>query len=297
MWQTFVRGPSSFVVVSPAFVRRRSAFVNLRAAMPLPLDGKTIAITRAREQAGDLAERLRALGAEPVICPAIAIAPLEDTAPLDAAISRLGRYDWLIVTSVNGARALCDRMAARGVPVAALRGVRVGAVGPATAAVLAERGIAVDFVPSAFVAEAILAEIGDVAGRRILLPRADIARETLVEELRARGAQVDDLVAYRTIPGDGAALLAPLLRAGAVDAVTFASSSAVRYLLDGLTATGMEPEEALACLNRTAIICIGPVTAATARRAGLRVTAEACESTAAGVAAALCDAFRGSSTG
>ncbi len=265
--------------------------------MPLPLDGKTIAITRAREQAGDLAERLRALGAEPVICPAIAIAPPEDTGPLDAAISRLGRYDWLIVTSANGARALCDRMAARGVPVAALRGVRVGAVGPATAAALAERGIAVDFVPSAFVAEAILAEIGDVAGRRILLPRADIARETLVEELRARGAQVDDLVAYRTIPGDGAALLAPLLRAGAVDAVTFASSSAVRYLLDGLPATGMEPEEALACLNRTAIICIGPVTAATARRAGLRVTAEARESTAAGVAAALCDVFRGSSTG
>src|SRR5689334_12810379 len=167
-----------------------------------PLQGKRIVVTRPEAQAGGLAARLRELGAEPIVCPAIAIAPPADYAPLDAAIARMAEYDWLLVTSANGVRALLGRMAQLGRDAQALRDLRVGAIGPATAQALAEHGLEASFVPSAYVAEAILDQIGDVAGRRILLPRADIAREALAAGLRAKGALVDEIAAYRTVPGD-----------------------------------------------------------------------------------------------
>src|SRR5690242_1891462 len=158
-----------------------------------PLQGKRIAVTRAAEQAAGLLAQLRALGAEPTACPAIAIVPPEDFAALDAAIGRLDQYDWLIVTSANGAHALLDRMAALGRDALDLAHLTIGAIGPATAEALAQHGLPAGFVPSAYVAESILAEIGDVASRRILLPRADIARETLAAGLRAKGARVDEI--------------------------------------------------------------------------------------------------------
>jgi uroporphyrinogen-III synthase len=252
-----------------------------------PLHGKRIAVTRAEEQAAGLLARLRALGAEPIACPAIAIVPPEDFAPLDAAIGRLARYDWLIVTSANGVYALLDRMAALGKSAIDLAHLTIGAIGPATAEALAQRGLHASFVPTAYVAESILAEIGDVAGKRILLPRADIARETLAIGLRAKGAVVDEIAAYRTVPGAGARVLAGILRAGALDAITFTSSSTVRYLLDGLEQTGIGRDEARALLARTAVICIGPITAATAEEQGLPVSAVAREYTAQGVVDAL----------
>lgn len=257
----------------------------------LPLHGRRIVITRAREQAAGLLTRLRELGAEPVLCPAIAFAPPEDPAPLDHAIARLADYDWLIVTSANGARALFDRMADLQADPAPLQRLSIAAIGPATAAVLAEHGLAATFMPTAYVAEAILDEIGDVTGRRVLLPRADIARETLAVGLRARGARVDEIAAYRTVPGDGAAALLPMLRAGSVDAITFTSSSTVRYLLDGLENAGLPRAEARALLGHTPVVCIGPITAATARDEGLPVSAEAREYTTEGVVAALVDLF------
>ena len=136
-------------------------------------------------------------------------------------------------------------------------------------------------------AEAILAEIGDVAGKCILLPRADIARATLAVGLRAIGATVDEIAAYRTVPGPGARALAGVLRAKALDAITFTSSSTVRYLLDGLEQAGISRDEARALLNATAVVCIGPITAATASEQGLRVDAVAQEYTAEGVVTAL----------
>ncbi len=256
-----------------------------------PLQGKRIVVTRAMDQAGGLLERLRALGAEPIACPAIAIAPPDDFAPLDAAIARLADYDWLIVTSANGVRALVGRMAELGQQLTPLRQLRIGAIGPATAEVLAEHGLAPGFVPTAYVAEAILAEIGDVAGQRILLPRADIAREALAVGLRAKGAIVDEVAAYRTIPGSGARTLAGLLRAHAVDAITFTSSSTVRYTLEGLQAAGLGRPEARTLLEGVAVVCIGPVTAATARAEGLHVDTIARTYTTDGLVEALIDRF------
>ena len=252
-----------------------------------PLAGRRIAITRPAGQSAELIAQLRALGAEPLACPAIAIAPPEHFAPLDAAIARLPSYDWLIVTSANGAHALLGRMAELGASLEPLQQLTIGAIGPATAAALAEGGLRASFVPGEYVAEGILAEIGDVAGRRILLPRADIARPALAKGLRARGAYVDEIAAYRTVPGAGAADLAEHLRAGAVDAITFTSSSTVRYLLDGLERLGYARAEAVAALNATAVVCIGPITAETARAEGLRVGAMAQEFTGDGLVATL----------
>jgi uroporphyrinogen-III synthase len=248
-----------------------------------PLQGKRIAVTRAEEQSAGLLARLGTLGASAIACPAIAFAPAADFAALDAAIGRLEQYDWLIVTSANGVRALLDRMAALGRRSIELAQLTIGAIGPATADALAERGLHATFVPSAYVAEAILAEIGDLAGKRILLPRADIARATLAVGLRARGAIVDDIAAYRTVPGPGAGTLAGLLRTKTLDAITFTSSSTVLYLLDGLERAGIGRAEARTLLNVAAVVCIGPITAATASEQGLRVDAVAQEYTAEGL--------------
>jgi uroporphyrinogen-III synthase len=256
-----------------------------------PLQGRRIIVTRPEAQAGGLAARLRELGAEPVACPAIAITPPADFAALDAAIDRLDTYDRLIVTSANGVRALLGRMAELSRDIAPLQRLSIGAIGPATARALEEYGLRAGFVPTAYVAESILDEIGDVAGQRILLPRADIAREALAVGLRAKGALVDEVAAYRTVPGDGARELAAQLQRRQIDAITFTSSSTVRYLLDGLEAAGLERGAARALLGRSAIACIGPITAATARAEGLRVDVEAREYTGDGLVAALLEWF------
>ncbi|GAB4214442.1 MAG: hypothetical protein OHK0022_52990 [Roseiflexaceae bacterium] len=252
-------------------------------------------VTRAETQAGGLLTQLRQQGAEPLVCPAIAFAPPHDQGPLDEALGRLADYDWLIVTSANTVRALFERADALGLPLAQLRGhngrVKVGAIGSATTRALAEQDVQVRFTPSAFVAETALAEIGDMSGQRVLLPQADIARPDLADGLRAKGALVDAIVAYRTVPGEGAPELIGLLRAGAVDAVTFTSSSTVRYLLDGLEATGLPRDEARALLRATAVFCIGPITSGTARDEGLHVDAEAAEYTSEGLVRALVEWF------
>jgi len=256
-----------------------------------PLHGKRIAVTRAAEQSAGLLARLKALGAATVVCPAILIIPPEDFSALDAAITRLPEYDWLIVTSANGVLALLDRMSALGRRSVELAHLRIGASGPATADALAERGLHASFIPSSYVAESMLAEIGELAGKRILLPSADIARATLAAGLRALGATVDEIAAYRTVPGPGARVLADVLRAKTLDAITFTSSSTVRYMLDGLEQAGIDRAAARALLNATVIVCIGPITAATASEYGLRVDAIAHEYTAEGVVDALVEWF------
>lgn len=252
-----------------------------------PLEGRRIVVTRAVAQAAGLVARLHDLGAVPIACPAIAILPPVDVAPLDAAIARLGGYDWVVVTSVNGVRALIDRMVALGQGLDVLAALRVGAIGPATAAELARCGVRCDFVPSAYVAESLLAEIGDVVGRRFLLPRADIAREVLAQGLRGRGALVDEVVAYRTVADAQAQVLLGGLRDRVVDAVTFTSSSTVRCLLDGLVMAGVSRVVACRLLDSAATICIGPITAATARAESLRVDVVADSYTVDGVIDAL----------
>lgn len=243
-----------------------------------PLGGLRIIVTRAREQAGPLSRRLAELGAEPVEAPAIRIALQEETGPLDQAIERLrtGRpgYDWVIFTSQNGVAAFWQRLEALGQDGRVLRGVRVAAIGPATAAALRAQGIEPDYVPEEFVAEAILAGLEDVVGQRILLPRADIARKVLVEELRAQGAQVDEVAAYRTLPADG-----PQPDLGRADVITFTSSSTVRNFVQAVGGP--------AALNGLLVACIGPITAATCRQLGLIPDIVAEEYTIEGLVRAL----------
>ncbi|HEY0603348.1 MAG TPA: uroporphyrinogen-III C-methyltransferase [Herpetosiphonaceae bacterium] len=166
-----------------------------------PLQGKRIIVTRAREQASALSEQLRAAGAEPIEYPVIAFAPPEDWTPLDQALAKLDEYSWIIFTSVNGVRFMIERMKHFDMEPNLLHHHRIGAIGPATAAELEAVGLRATFVPTEFVAEAVIEQIGDVSGQRILLPRADIAREALATGLIAKGAQVDNVVAYRTVLG------------------------------------------------------------------------------------------------
>jgi uroporphyrinogen-III synthase len=174
-----------------------------------------------------------------------------------------------------------------------LRHAHIGAIGPATAAALAAADLPPHFVPDTYVAEAVVAQIGDVAGKRILLPRADLARTALADGLGERGALVDEVTAYRTIPAPELAQVTDLLRAGTVGALTFTSSSTVRYFLAGLEATGKPVAELLCGPPRPAVVCIGPITAATAREQGLPVDAVAAEYTTAGLIAALVRWFAG----
>ena len=253
----------------------------------LPLAGKRVVVTRALEQAHDLTDRLQALGADVIECPAISIAPLEDFAELDRAIERLPGYDWVVFTSANGVQAFLARLEQIGRSVEALRGRKLAAIGPATAAALQRAGFKLDFMPDTYVAEAIVEQIGDVRGLRILLPRADIARKALAEGLSAGGAQVDEVAAYRTVPGAGSAEMARSLQASTVDAITFTSSSTVRYTLEGLQSAGLDAESAVELLNCARIVCIGPITAETARYHGLQVASVAQEYTIQGLMDAL----------
>jgi uroporphyrinogen III methyltransferase / synthase len=198
-----------------------------------PLFGRRIVVTRSRAQASDLSRRLEALGAEVIEFPVIRIEPPEDRAPLEAAVGRVAEYQWIVFTSVNGADAFFAVLRAQGKDARALCGARVCAIGPATAARVAEHGLIVDLVPPEYVAESVaesFARVGGVSGARFLLPRAADARSFLREALEGMGAIVNEVVAYRTVleaPQNVEDLQKQLLD-GAVDAVTFTSSSTVR---------------------------------------------------------------------
>lgn len=266
------------------------------ASAELPLAGRRIGVTRPREQADALAQRLEALGARVTLLAAIRIAPIEDTAPLDAAIAHLSDYDWLVFTSVNGVAAFAERLAATGHHWDERGLAQVAAIGPATAAALGRAGVPVALMPDEYVAEGILDGLAMVAGQRLLLARADIARRTLADGLRLRGAEVDEVAAYRTIPQ----LVAPELLARAlgnaagerVDAITFTSSSTALGLLQGLAAAGREPAEALCGV---ALAAIGPITAATLREHDLEPAIVAQEYTIPGLTTALVAYFSGQS--
>lgn len=231
-----------------------------------PLFGKRILVTRAREQASVLTQRLEAAGAEVVEFPTIQIAPPETWEPLDAAIARLREYQWVIFTSANGVRFFWDRLQHVGRDARDLFGIMVCAIGPATAAALCERGVRADVVPDEFKAEGL---VDAVAGRlqpgaRVLLARAAEAREVLPEELIRRGALVDVVSAYRTIKAvSNADDVRGLLQEGKIHAVTFTSSSTVKHFLDLVGSDGG------VLLRDVVVASIGPITAETAARRGI----------------------------
>lgn len=250
-----------------------------------PLAGRHIVITRPADQAPGFAERLAAAGARVTRLPAITIAPLEDTSQLDAALGELAGYDWIVLTSANGVRAVAERLAATGHSWAERGRARVAVIGPATARLLAEQGVSADAMPGEYVAEAIVEALGNVAGQRILLLRADIARQTLANELRVRGADVDEVTAYHTViqpvPEE---LLRSVFDGGRVDAITFTSSSTVHGLMRGLAAADRDP---MVTLRGVALAAIGPITAGTIREYGLEPAVVAEEFTTQGVVWAL----------
>jgi uroporphyrinogen III methyltransferase / synthase len=235
-----------------------------------PLAGLTVAVTRARAQTSELASRLRALGAAVVEAPAIRIARIDGPAP------DLGGYDLLCLTSPNGVRVLFERLVRAGRDARALAGIRVAAIGPGTAAALAEHGVTADVVPDRFVAEGLVEALADVPVNRALIARAAQARDVLSEALRARGAEVDVLALYETVAEP---LSAEQLAAVAdADYVTFTSSSTVSFFL---AATG---DRATARARR---VSIGPVTSAALREHGLEPDVEASQHDIDGLIAAM----------
>jgi len=233
-----------------------------------PLRGRRIVLTRPLAQAGDFEERVYALGGEPVIAAAIEIVAPESWTIPDAALRRVGTYDWLVFTSANAVRTLVDRADAIGVPRDQLRSRRLAVVGPATASVARSSLRPPDFAPTVNTAEVLGEELVDVDNARILLPRGNLADDTLPASLRARGAFVDEIVVYRTVPAAGVPDIVAGVRESAVDALLFASASAVRFVADALVAdaasTGLrrQPWPLAACL--------GPVTAGAARTCGFQ---------------------------
>ena len=233
-----------------------------------------VLILRPPEQAADLAAQVRAAGWDPILYAVLRIEPPERWDDLDAALRRLAdaAYDWLVLTSANGVRFVWERLAALGLTVPDT--VRVAVIGPATARALRARGVEPDLMPDAYVAEALADALGDVRGRRFLLARADRARPTLRERLRARGAHVDEVVAYRTVVAPPAAPPPP------ADVIAFTSPSTVEGFVQTL---GQRPLPA-----HVRIACIGPITAKAARDAGLPVHGVATTYTTEG----LIDAIR-----
>lgn len=253
------------------------------------LAGKRIAITRSPEQAAELASALEAKGAQVITLASINIRPVDDTTALDAAIQTLGDYDWIVLTSANGVRAVGERMRVLGITWESRRRARIAVIGPATARALEATGASPDLIPEQFIAEGILDELANVAGQRILLLRADIARKTLADELRLRGAEVDEVTAYRTdlLPIDRDAVESVFAR-NRVDAVTFTSPSTVHGLVRSLADAGLDPAHAL---GATALCAIGPITASSLRDHGLEPAIIAEEYTMAGLVDALCRLF------
>ncbi|MDP9486538.1 MAG: uroporphyrinogen-III C-methyltransferase [Actinomycetota bacterium] len=253
-----------------------------------PLFGRRVVVTRARAQAGELSVELERLGAEVYEFPTIEIRAPEDLGPLDAAIGALDSFGWIVFTSVNGVEAFLGRLRHRGLDLRAVpRRARVAAIGPATARRIEEVGLRVDLVPEEYRAEALIEvlEAGSLAGERVLIPRAKVAREILPEKLREAGAEVVVAPAYETVPSsEGREELARRLEAGEVDCVTFTASSTVENFVGAFGAEG-----ASRMLSETRVVCIGPITAETTRGHGLRVDAEAKEYTIPGLVEAVAD--------
>jgi len=254
---------------------------------PLPLAGRTILVTRPRRQSRPLADALRLLGATVVEAPAISIEPPSDFRGLDEALGRAATYDWVVFTSVNGVEAFFDRLAEVR-PQTLLSSQRFAAIGPATAESLRERGFEAEVVPEKFVAEEVFRAIagrGEVSGKRFLLPRADIARKALPDLLRASGAIVDVVVAYRTVANDEEMRRAwELVERGAVDLVTFTSASTARSFFAEVDPRSVE--------GRTRAASIGPITSNALRSLGIAPAVEAERFTTEGLVEAILRYYR-----
>lgn len=277
--------PAIILVGEVATLREELAWVEERA-----LFGRRLVVTRSRAQASEFASELRELGADVMEFPTIAFCEPDDLGPLDDALGGLDAYDWLVFTSVNGVDAFFTRLDG---DARALAGVRVAAIGPATAARLERNGIRADAVPGEYRGEAVFEEIyrltqndgdcaGTLEGMRILIVRAQVARDALPNLLRESGAHVDVVAGYKTVVPEHAkaAELVRQLENGDIDGVTFTSSSTVRNLVSLLG-------DDASALRSATLYSIGPITSATLREEGFENIVEAGEYTVPGVVSAI----------
>jgi uroporphyrinogen III methyltransferase / synthase len=250
-----------------------------------PLFGRRVVVTRARAQAGELSRKLEALGAEVYEFPTIKIVPPEDFGPLDTAIRDLDSFGWIVFTSVNGVEAFVERLKHHSLDLRAVpRRAKVAAIGPATAQKVEEVGLKVDITPEEYKAEALIEALNNYSleGKKVLIPRAKVAREVLPEKLRESGAEVVVPPAYESVPSsEGKGQLKKLLQSGEIDCITFTASSTVENFVRAFG------KEAGWLLSSTRVACIGPITAGTCRDHGLSVDVEADEYTIPGLVSAV----------
>ena len=251
-----------------------------------PLAGKRIVVTRAPEQARELTKALQQMGAEVLLLPTLSFGPSGDWTALDSALRKIAGFDWLLFTSENAVRFFCKRCREIGIKSEELAssGLKVGAVGPATAKAAEHEGMRVDYTAKDHSGEGLVSELrAELEGKRVLLPRSDRADDRLPDALRNAGAIVDEAVAYRTMPPtEFDANVMAQLRQAEVDAIVFASPSAFNNLRDALSAA-----ELAELSVRVEFAAIGPTTARALRESGVTVGIEAEDSTSVGLATAI----------
>ena len=254
-----------------------------------PLFGRRVLVTRPREQARDLVDRLQALGADTVEAPMIRITPPDDPTPLLDAATDPSAFDWIVFTSANSVEGFMTALLSHHRDVRALKGPRLCTVGPGTAERLRRYSVVADVVPDEYRAEAVLRTLaaqGPLEGARVLLPRSDIGREVIAEQLRNAGASVTDVIAYRTVldelQREGDPDVYKLLLEGRIDVVTFTSASAVRNFVRVYGA-----DQVADLLKSTTVAVIGPVTGQAARQAGITVSVEPASYTIGGLVDAI----------
>ncbi len=260
-----------------------------------PLAGVRVLVGRARHQAGALSVGLRKLGARVIEIPFIEIRPPRSYKPLDSALKNLESYDWLILTSVNGVEALWKQMKKNHLTKRHFRGLKVAPIGPATRKAIEARGLKVDVVPQEYVAESVVKSLRRrIAGKRVLLARAKVARDVIPRELRKLGAQVDVVEAYETvIPRSSRVLLRAVLRDPKrhPHVITFTSSSTVRNFVTLVAGKSAHGRDARAYISDSKLASIGPVTSATLRELGLSVDIKARKYTIPGLVQAITKAL------
>lgn len=262
-----IKPPAIFIVGDVVKLRDELAWFD--ALENRPLFGKTVLVTRSRPQASKMTEKLETMGARVIELPAIHIDdPADNYEAVDAAISLIASYDWLIFTSVNGVDRFFDRLFAANKDARDLTKAHFAAIGKATAARLKRYGILADIVPKEYRAEGVIAALKNelAPGERVLIPRAQEAREILPESLREYGAIVDVVPVYETKEADvDSAEVKKMLAAGEIDFATFASGSTVRNLVKIIGDASL--------LQKTKVVAIGPITAGTCKELGIEVAA------------------------
>lgn len=264
--ETGFRSPAVIVVGEVVNLRERLSWFERK-----PLFGRRILVTRARHQNSGLLEKIHEMGGEGIEFPVIRIASPSDFTEFDHALQQLEVYDWVLFTSVNGVESFFRRLIELGLDVRQMAKAQIGAIGPKTAEALMEKGLRVEVLPDEYRAEALVESlrIRVKKGQHVLLPRANIARKVLVEELKKEGCVVSEVDAYETkIVTENAEAMIELLRKREIDIITFTSSSTVQNFIHALA---LEQEEYSKLLHHTKVVCIGPITAETAQKLGVPV--------------------------